>query len=399
MPLIALSRALLGFVSLVLLAAAVWLLWSWWEGRLVADAVGTLYRERDDWRLWTGGALLAWSCLGRWPVLWMLARPDTDPTRPRREPGAFVEGAKGSHLYVESRGATEGMPLVLTHGWGLDSTIWDYVSRDLGRNHRLVVWDLPGLGRSSAGPGEISLPMFAVGLRRVVESVTAGPVILVGHSIGGMTIQTLARDHPEFMRDQVAGVILLNTTDTNPLRTMILSPVLTALQKPVIEPLMRLTVWLAPLARVAAWQGYLSGSAHVANRLGFGRQVTRSQLDHTTLLATRNSPAVQARGNRAMFHWDAEAAFADLETPLLVLGGRADIVTRPDAGRRIAASAPQGRYQEIDDVNHMGFLERADLYHAAIAAFAAEVAAADLATALQSPCGIPSTDPETKPAS
>ncbi len=53
--------------------------------------------------------------------------------------------------------------------------------------------------------------------------------MLVGHSIGGMTIQTLARDHPELFGREVVGVVLLNTTYTNPLKTMILPRLMQAL--------------------------------------------------------------------------------------------------------------------------------------------------------------------------
>lgn len=372
MPLLALLKFIFGLVSLLVLAAAIYLLWSWWGGHLVPASDGNgLVFVRDDWRLWTGLSLSGWSLLGRIPVTMLLGRGDSDPSRPRRESGSMVEGPSGSQLYVEQRGAGEGATLVLTHGWGLDSTIWDYASRGLGRSHPLVVWDLPGLGRSRLNAAEVSLAGFAASLRRVVESADIDEkVVLVGHSIGGMAIQTLARDHPDFVRDRVAGIVLINTTYLNPLRTMILSPLLLALQKPVLEPVFHIMRWLQPLVWLGAWQGYLSGSAHIANRFGFGKYVTRSQLEHTTLLATRNPPGVQARGNLAMFHWDATDALAGLGVPLLVLGGDRDIITKVEASRTIAQSGAGG-FEVVEGVNHMGFLERADLYHLAIENFVA----------------------------
>ncbi len=375
MPLIPIVKLVFGLLSLLILGTAVWLLWTWWNGDLIpADDGAGLVFVRDSWRLWTGLGLLAFSFMGRPIVTLLLARSDADPSVARRGDGAFIDGVEAS-LYVERRGAGSGLPLVLTHGWGLDSTIWDYASRALGTRHPLVVWDLPGLGRSKVKPAGVTLPAFAEDLRRVVMSSGDGPVVLVGHSIGGMTIQTLARDHPEFVRDRVAGVVLINTTYTNPLRTMIFSGLLTALQKPVLEPLFHVMAWLQPLFWLGAWQGYLSGSAHMANRLGFGRSVTRSQLEHTTLLATRNPPGVQARGNLAMFHWDATGALRDLGIPLLVLGGALDIVTRPEASRVIAGEAPEAALVIIDGVNHMGFLERADSYHLAIETFVSSLLA------------------------
>lgn len=371
MPLLAILKSIFSVLSLLILAAACYLLWIWWDGRMIVDAVGRQALVRDDWRLWAGVVLLAWSAFGRIPLTLLLAHGDSDPSKPRRENGIMVAGESGSSLYVERRGEGPGPTLVMTHGWGLDSTIWDYASRDLGRKHPLVLWDLPGLGRSKAGPKGVTLPSFAENLSRVVEYAGNQRVVLIGHSIGGMTIQTLARQHPEFVRERVAGLVLINTTYTNPLRTMIFSPLLLALQKPLLEPVFHIMRWLQPLFWLGAWQGYLSGSAHIANRFGFGRYVTRSQLEHTTLLATRNPPGVQARGNLAMFHWDATGAFAALDVPLLVLGGELDIITRPEAGNAIAKASPTGVYEPVEGVNHMGFLERSDVYHSAIDAFVA----------------------------
>ena len=369
MPLTALFKLFLLLVSLVVLAAAGWLIWSWWDGRLVpgADGEGPVL-VRDAWRLWVAGALLAWTLLGRLPATLLLARGDTDPSRPRREAGGHIAGANGSRLYVERRGGGQGVPLVMTHGWGLDSTIWDYASRDLGRTHPMVVWDLPGLGRSEAPADGIKLSAFARDLKRVVEFSGPEPVVLVGHSIGGMAIQTLVRDHPDFVRARVAGIVLINTTYTNPLRTMVAAPLLLALQKPFLEPMFHLMAWLQPLAWLGAWHGYLNGTAHLASRFGFGRYVTRSQLEHVTLLTTRNPPGVQARGNLAMFDWDASEALSGLDVPVLVLGGDRDIVTKPEASCALASSAP-AELEIVGGVNHMGFVERSDIYHYAIAAF------------------------------
>lgn len=376
MPLFSVLRFLFLLLSLAILAAGGYLLWSWWEGQVVTTPEGVLVRVRDDWRLWTALALLAWSFVGRSVVTLLVARRDETPTRPVRSNGIDQRGAEGGCLYVERHGAVGGPTLILTHGWGLDSTIWSYALRDLAGRFQVITWDLPGLGRSKPAKGvEPSLSLFAAELRGLVEEV-GGPVVLVGHSIGGMTIQTLARDHPEVFGRQVVGVVLLNTTHTNPLKTMILSGLAQAL-RPLIEVMMRLAIWLQPLAWLGAWQSYLSGSAHLANRIGFGKFVTRSQLEHTTLLATRNPPGAQAQGNLAMFRWDAGDGLAALRCPTLVIGGDMDIVTKLEASETIATAAPGGRLQAVSGVNHLGFLERADIYDGMIADFAGPLLAAE----------------------
>jgi pimeloyl-ACP methyl ester carboxylesterase len=371
-PLIVFAGFLCAVLSLALLGEAAYLLWSWYEGYRVIDAYGVLLHRRESWRLWTGLGLLAWSFLGRWIAPFLLAWGVGEPSTAKRGEGWTIPGGSGASLYVESHGPADAPTIIFTHGWGLDSTIWSYAKRALGQRFRLILWDLPGLGKSSpARDGAISLTDFAADLRTVIGLAKGRRVVLVGHSIGGMTIQTLARDDPEMFGREVAGVVLVNTTYTNPLKTMVLSPLAQALRWPLLEPLMRLTIWLQPLAWLSAWQSYLSGTAHLANRLGFGRHVTRSQLEHTTLLATRNPPGALAKGNLAMFRWDGTAALPKISVPTLVLSGDLDIVTKLEASRFIASAIPSARLKVIQGVNHMGFLEQADAYNEAIGEFAA----------------------------
>jgi pimeloyl-ACP methyl ester carboxylesterase len=137
--------------------------------------------------------------------------------------------------------------------------------------------------------------------------------------------------------------------------------------------MMRLKIWLQPLVWLSSWQSYLSGSAHLSARFGFGRYVTRSQLDRTTLLMTRNSPAVSARGDLAMFRWDSHMALVQVGVPVLVIGGAKDIVTKPEAGRTIAAAVARAELLIVDGVNHMGPVERSEEYNSAIATFASSL--------------------------
>ena len=55
----------------------------------------------------------------------------------------------GSQLRVECYGREDAPPIILTHGWGANSTEWDYLKKELSDEFRLIVWDLPGLGRST----------------------------------------------------------------------------------------------------------------------------------------------------------------------------------------------------------------------------------------------------------
>jgi pimeloyl-ACP methyl ester carboxylesterase len=382
MPLLGLIRFFTTLLSLAILAAAGYLLWSWYDGYFLRDAAGVLHREREAWRLWTGLGLLAWSFVGRSILPLLLAKRDVRPTRATHGSGQTMTSPTGSSLYVESHGPAGAPPIIFTHGWGMDSTFWHYAKMDLADRFRLVLWDLPGLGRSKAGgKGAISLDAFATDLATLIDRAGGQPVVLVGHSIGGIIIQTLVRDHPRLQRG-IAGVVLLNTTYTNPLKTMIFSGLLQALQRPVLEPAMKLIIGLQPLVWLSKWQSYLSGSSHLAQRFGFGKFVTRSQLEHTTLLSTRNPPGVLARGDLAMFHWDATSVLSRLRAPALIIGGDRDVVTKLEASRTMADESGLATLHVVEGVNHMGPMERADLYNQMVADFALQVqpAAIDLSS-------------------
>jgi pimeloyl-ACP methyl ester carboxylesterase len=254
----------------------------------------------------------------------------------------------GASVHVDTFGPADAPPLVMIHGWGLDSTIWRYLRAKLGDRYRVLAPDLPGLSKSK-GPqdGVYTLERFADVLASVLQLTGGRPAVVMGHSIGGMTIQTFARRFPEALGPQVAGIVLVNTTYTNPVRTTAVSWLVSALRWPVIEPGCRLLIWLKPLGQLMNWLGYLNGSNHLVTRISsFGSEVTREQVEHATRLTSFNSVAVQAKGMLAMMRWDASEVAAKVPVPMLVVGGKIDILTKLEANgrsrttRRRASSRP-----------------------------------------------------------
>ena len=368
MILFAFLQRLFAVGSLAIFAVAAWLLWRWYDADHLADTLGLAPPSAAG--LWWGAGLMAVSLLGRFPILMLLGRNET--TAPaRRADSEEIPGADGAILHVETEGATDGPILVFTHGWGLSARIWAEARADLGARFGLVFWDLPGLGRSGRPAAGYSIEGFAEDLHAVIDSLPEDrPLILVGHSIGGMTVQTFCARHPELLNRRVAAIVLENTTHTNPLETMIYSRLFRPMQ-PVIELACRLDMVLSPALWVMNWQAYLSGSTHVAARLaGFGARPTREQLDRTARLPTKNSPAVQARGNVAMLRWSVTDRLPRLDVPALVFVGGRDLITMDHAGEAIAAALPQARLVRVEDAGHMGPVEKAAFYNEQIGDFA-----------------------------
>lgn len=370
-----LMQRLLSLTSIALLALGLYLVGRWIVREQNPPVLEPgVYADPSNAPLWIGGALLAFSLLGRWPMLALLARKGDDAARRRGDAGERLRGADGSELHVERHGPDDAPALVFVHGWGLSGDVWWEAKRDLSRRYQVVTWDLPGLGRSAAPPhGRLSLEGFAADLKTVVDSLGGRSVVLVGWSIGGMILQTFARQYPGALGRPVAGLVLENTTHTDPTRTTFGSGFLQAI-RPVAVGAMHADVMLQPLVWAMNWQSYLSGSAHLAMRIaGFGTRPTRAQLDQAALLSARNPPAVQAKGNLAMMRWDATDDLPRIKVPALVFVGQHDLVTRPRAGETICHTLPQARLVQVPKAGHMGPVERAEIYEKEILAFADEV--------------------------
>lgn len=373
--LLAILQRLFGVVSLVLLGVGAYLVWSWWRLHELVQAYGppdlNLDLWPDRWRVWAGGALIAWAFLGRLPVGLLLGRRGDDAERMRKPQGGSLATGDGSTLYVDSTGP-EGAPvLILVHGWGLESGMWWDARRMLSQRYRVMVFDLAGLGRSR-GPSDkrYTLDRYADHLMQLVRQASPRKVVLVGHSIGGMILQQFCERHPEALGRQVQGLVFENTTFEDPTRTMVAAPLIHAL-KPVISLFMHLEIWLQPLAWAMNWHGYLSGSTHLAMRLGgFGTRPTRAQLNQVALDATRNPPAVQAKGNLTMIRWPGACGLEGARVPALVFVGGRDLVTRDWAGRTLAERLPQVEIREVHEAGHLGPMERAEVYNTEILSFA-----------------------------
>ena len=373
---------LLGLLSLALLSYGAYLLGDYFElGEKIgltdavadpddADAArpdGRRIDDRDEpWMLWTGLALLAFSLGGRWLLIPLLGPSEVTTPRATREGEVRrLRRPDGTELHVELHGPADGQPVVLAHGWSLNSTAWYYLKRELGDRYRLVLWDLPGLGLSSkAANNDYSIDRMASDLEAVIGEAGGKPVVLVGHSIGGMILQTFCRLYPGQVGSRVAGLVLVDTTYTNPLRTAMFSGLLTALQKPLIEPLLHLTVWTSPLVRLMSLQSYQNGTQHLTTRItSFAGGQTWGQVDFASRLAAFASPAVVARGSLAMLRFDESETLKDVRAATLVFAGRNDRLTKPIASERITAHVKGARLEAVEPGGHLAILER----HAALA--------------------------------
>ena len=107
------------------------------------------------------------------------------------------------------------MTLVFCHGYALNLDCWHFQREHYRGRVRAVYYDQRSHGRSGRSPlGNATIDQLGARPARTVLDAVApdGPVVLVGHSMGGMTIVALAEQHPELLGDRVVGAALVSTT-------------------------------------------------------------------------------------------------------------------------------------------------------------------------------------------
>lgn len=242
---------------------------------------------------------------------------------------------------VDAHAATGGVdptgdhPVVLlVHGAGMDSTVWQLQTRYLAhRGFRAVAVDLPGHGRSG-GEALDSVEAMADWVARFVEAAGFGAVHVVGHSMGTFIALELASRHPDVVR----SITLCGTATGMPVHPELLDAAEHDLPRAA--------------ALMAAW-GHAK-PAHVGHNPTPGLWMVGG----ARALVERSAPGVLAADFGACTAYEkAEVAAAAVGCPATVVIGRGDKMTPAKSGRALAAALPAADVIELDDTGHMMMIE------------------------------------------
>jgi pimeloyl-ACP methyl ester carboxylesterase len=323
---------------------------------------------------------------------------EDDPLGPasrRADRTALVQADDGVLLAVEEIGPRDApLTIVFVHGYALSMASWTFQRRTLARQHatanghrpdaRLVFYDQRGHGASGRGAAENStIEQLARDLHAVLEArVPRGPVVLVGHSMGGMTIMGLAALYPELFGSRVTGVALLSTSSGN----------LADLNFGLPEFLTRVRAAVIP---VAAWT--------MRRRPAFAER-TRRMVGDVVSAATRSLSFASADVDPALVHYvdsmiagtpvdviaefyPALAGFDETgslkplrDIPTLVLTGDTDKMIPKEHSELIVerlggADGGMAEFVVVPDAGHLVLLERPDEVSAALSALLRRVGA------------------------
>jgi pimeloyl-ACP methyl ester carboxylesterase len=297
---------------------------------------------------------------------------ETEPLgelRPTRT--CTVAATDGVPIAVEEVDPADGgkpaLTVVFVHGFALSRRCWHFQRRDLAESLdprvRLVLYDQRSHGRSGrADPRSSTIDTMADDLAEVLRvMVPTGPIVLVGHSMGGMTIMGLAEKDPDLFADRIAGVALIATSAGEVGKQGLPRPLLSK-HSPVARSVGQLAEWqpgLVELIRGAG--GRLTRRA--VRLLAFGTRGVSSRLvEFVVDMLNVSSVGALTDFVPTLSSHNRYAALAGLaHCRVLVVSGDKDRLTPFQHAERIAAELPDAELVCVPGAGHMIMLEQPEL--------------------------------------
>ncbi|MDJ0467009.1 alpha/beta hydrolase [Streptomyces sp. H27-C3] len=273
--------------------------------------------------------------------------------------------------------------VVFSHGYCLSQDSWHFQRAALRGVVRTVHWDQRSHGRSARGAGQaqgvaVTIDQLGRDLKAVIAAAAPeGPLVLVGHSMGGMTMMALADQYPELIRERVVGVAFVGTSSGHlgevnfglPVAGMnavrrVLPRVLNALgaQAEIVERGRRATADLF---------------AGLIKRYSFGSKDVDPAVARFAERLIEGTPIdVVAEFYPAFLDHDKTQALQIFaEVPVLVLAGDKDLVTPSEHSEGIADLLPDSELVIVPDAGHLVMLEHPEVVTDRLADLLARVGA------------------------
>nr|WP_239522402.1 alpha/beta hydrolase [Geodermatophilus sabuli] len=233
------------------------------------------------------------------------------------------------------------MTVVLSHGFTARLGEWDLQREVLRHRARLVLWDQRGHGRSGWTPlTAATIDRTGRDLGQVLDAVVPeGPLVLAGHSMGGMSVMALARQRPELFGTRVVGVFLLATSAGGLVRNGLLGLWLRMVRWLGLLPLwLGLLQLLAPLLERYRRRGTAPGRWFTRRYL-FGRDdADPATVRQVQDLLEETPYTVTAAFYSTFLDHDESAALPVLgRVPVTVVAASHDRLTPAGHGRALAA--------------------------------------------------------------
>jgi sigma-B regulation protein RsbQ len=237
---------------------------------------------------------------------------------------------------VNISGSPSGRPMVFAHGFGCDQAMWRFVAPDFAVDHRVVLFDHVGSGRSDLSAYDPrkygSLRGYASDIVEICRELELSDVVLVGHSVSAMIGVLALQEAPELF-----GALVM----------------------------------IGPNPRYVDdgdYTGGLGWSTQMAPVI-MGNPERPELAEELTNSFCRTDPDIARQFARVTFLSDNRADLADVAVPTLVLQCSQDVIAPDAVGRYVHEAIPGSTFTQLAATGHVPHLSAPEETTAAIRAF------------------------------
>ncbi len=278
--------------------------------------------------------------------------------------GIEVVATDGVKLHAEVDEAFDNqndITIIFAHGYALRMDEFHYQRRDLRHLARMAFFDQRGHGKSEHGTRE-SHNIWQLGhdLNSIIERVApSGNIVLVGHSMGGMSIQALAKSNPDLFGSRIKAVVLVSTSSGGVTQAPLGLP----------DSVGKFIQGLAPgvASVLAGQQNFVDKSREAGSdltllltrRYSFGSEVPVELTEFVAEMHGQTSIDVIGDFLNAIADFDSKellSLFGKVSTT--VVAAKEDLLTPVSHSHEIANAIANSELIELADTGHMLPLER-----------------------------------------
>ena len=284
--------------------------------------------------------------------------------------GCVVTTPDGIPLVVREVGpVTAPITVVFSHGFCLRMGSFHFqraaLAKRWGEQVRMVFYDQRGHGQSGEAPTDTyTVEQLGRDLETVLQvMVPRGPVVLVGHSMGGMTVLSHARQFPQHYGRRIVGVALISSAAEGLPR----SPVGEILANPALEAV-RFAARYIPGLVLRTRGATRSMLRPILKTASFGdEEVSPSVVDYSEEMIQDTRTATLVEFLHALEVHDESAALPVLaKVPTLIACGDRDVLTPVKYSEEMAAALPNSLLVIVPGAGHLVQMERPDVINDAL---------------------------------
>lgn len=272
----------------------------------------------------------------------------------------------GAELHVRVYGDPNAKPIVFSHGWTCSADYWIPQINAFAENYQVIVYDQRGHGRSDVGSRPLGPDVLADDLADVLSATVSedNKAVLVGHSMGGMSIMAWAGRYPEQVDRLVSAVLLASTATDSLVRETTVIPLPNRFPR-VPVPLGRVVLKSAVPLRPSPV------TRQAIKYVSMAPGSTAAEVAFCEKIVLECAPRTRGIWGAALTDLDIHEALANMSVPTSVLVGTADRLTPPVHARKLAdaleAHDHLSKLVVLPGIGHMSSVEAIDDFNTEVA--------------------------------